>query len=83
MNCVHALSNYPANQSYKDKNLTAVPVPKGDHRRVLEPQQGTDDQALLTAAKSPGPKTTTSSDCSAHRCNATHRHGSVSGSATD
>ena len=51
--------NYPANQSYKDKNPTAVPVPEGDHRQVLGPQQATDDQALLKAARSPGPKAIT------------------------
>lgn len=35
----------------------------------LGPQQGTDDQVLLTAAKSPGPKVTISPDLSACRHN--------------
>lgn len=75
--------NYPANQSQEDKSPPAVPVPEGDLSQVLGPQQGTDDQVLLTADKSPRPKATTSSDDSARRHNVTHQHSSLSGSATD
>lgn len=75
--------NYPANKSYKDKNPTAVPVPEGHHRRVQRPQQGTEDQAFLRAAKSTGPKATTSSDHSPRRHNTKHKHSSLSDSATD
>lgn len=60
-----------------------MPVPEGGHRRVLGPQQVTEDQALLTGAKSPGPKTTRSSDHSARSHNVTHQHSSLSGSATN